>query len=79
MYVYAGGAAAPDYLEAARGHGEAAGNSGMHQYMRMHLSALAPARSRAGHGGRHLISALFGGGACCGAKCGWRGAPAGCS
>jgi len=63
VYVYAGGAAAAAYLEAARGHGQAAGNSAMHHYMRMHLCALAPACSRAGHGGRHLISALFRGGA----------------
>ena len=41
------------------GQWQAAGNSAMHHYIRMHLSALPPSPSRPGHAGRHLISALF--------------------
>ncbi len=46
-----------------KGQWQAAGNSGMHHYIRMQLSALALSPSRAGHvaghGGRHLKSAAY--------------------
>jgi hypothetical protein len=79
VYVYSGGAAPPDYIEASQRHWQAAGNSGMHDYIRMQLSALAPSLLRPGHAGRHLISSLFGGGVCYATMCGSHGAPAGCS
>jgi hypothetical protein len=37
-----------------QGHWQAAGNSGMHHYIRKQLSALAPSPSRPGHAARHL-------------------------
>jgi hypothetical protein len=48
---------------------------GMHHYIRMQLSALAPSPSRPGHAGHHLISGLFRRGVCCSAMCRSRGPP----
>jgi hypothetical protein len=57
-YIYIHIAPPPEHLQAVQGHWQAAGNSGMHHYIRMQLSALAPSPSRAGHvaghGDRHL-------------------------
>ncbi len=72
---YSAGAPPPEYLEAAQVHWQAAGNSGMHHYIRMQLSALAPSPSRPGHAGRHLISGLFRHGVSSGAMCRPRGPP----
>ena len=55
--------------------GSWAGNSGMHHYIRMQLSAQAPSPSRPGNAGRHLISALFRRAVSSGAMCGSRGPP----
>ena len=79
VYVYSAGAPPPAYLEAAQGHWQAADNSGMHDYIRMQLSALAPSPSRPGQTGRHLISNLFRGGVFSAAMCRSRGPPPACS
>ncbi len=75
VYVYSAGAPQPEFIEAAEGHWQAAGNSGMHHYIRMQLPALAPSPSHPGHAARHLISGLFRRGVCSGAMCRSRGPP----
>ncbi len=61
MFVYSDGAAPPDCLETAQGHWQAAGNSGMHHYIRMQLSAVVESqfsRQRSGATTQHTSLAV---------------------